>query len=497
MTTNQNSNHNSIAKITSGILALILAACSLSPAENTVTTETQPSLVPNTPTYTATASQTPTVEPTATIETSPTLVPTKSPEQVLAEFKESAEYKQGLQDYLNAMGLEAGNVKVAEKTKVINGKEYRFLVATPDQDKLTPEQKKYMDVFQPVPLFILLQDEHDLRWTNNPRIISKIVEFPLGVLLQPNFRLTTEIIGNHFSIGVVTSSANNILRKTINTEAQNYDLTWPERQVELAKINNQQIRFQTLLHRDRLPEDFRNLTREQAITLLENYFSTIFNYFETKHPGIIEEYVVLSEARPNEPSRDVLARVIGQDYPEIIFKIAALARDQVSPQIKIGYIDTENLLSSDKRSNLNKEILSKIFPFVDFFGVEGHTFSNPNLNVANAVGNLNAYKDLLGKEGYIIIAENDISLKNDTSTLRLFNQATTLSLVLEIAKKADVESFTFWGIGDSTSWLEEPGREKQTLLASPNADPTIFNDQMNPKPAYYTLMIFFYNSLSQ
>jgi len=78
MNTKPISKTNPNAKIISCILALILAGCSLSPAENTATTETQPSLVPNTPTYTATASQTPTAEPTATIEPSPTLVPTKS-----------------------------------------------------------------------------------------------------------------------------------------------------------------------------------------------------------------------------------------------------------------------------------------------------------------------------------------------------------------------------------------------------------------------------------
>jgi hypothetical protein len=155
MNTKPISKTNPNAKIISCILALILAGCSLSPAENTATTETQPSLVPNTPTYTATASQTPTADPTATIEPSPTLVPTKSPEQVLAEFKESAEYKQGLQDYLDAMGLEEEQVVVTLETKTINEVEYQFVVVSPDFSKLNDDQKNNGLRYESCPLFIL------------------------------------------------------------------------------------------------------------------------------------------------------------------------------------------------------------------------------------------------------------------------------------------------------------------------------------------------------
>jgi hypothetical protein len=154
MNTKPISKTNPNAKIISCILALILAGCSLSPAENTATTETQTSLVPNTPTYTATASQTPTAEPTATIEPSPTLVPTKSPEQVLAEFKESAEYKQGLQDYLNVMVLEEEQVVVTLETKTINEVEYQFVVVSPDFSKLNDDQKNNGLRYESCPLLI-------------------------------------------------------------------------------------------------------------------------------------------------------------------------------------------------------------------------------------------------------------------------------------------------------------------------------------------------------
>jgi len=70
------------------------------------------------------------------------------------EFTLSEEYQEGLQDYLDAMKLEAGNVEITEETRVINEQEYRFLIAVPDINKLTDLQNKYQDVFSSTKLFM-------------------------------------------------------------------------------------------------------------------------------------------------------------------------------------------------------------------------------------------------------------------------------------------------------------------------------------------------------
>lgn len=44
----------------------------------------------------------------------------------------------------------------------------------------------------------------------------------------------------------------------------------------------------------------------------------------------------------------------------------------------------------------------------------------------------------------------------------------------------NVEKITFFTIGDNFSWLNQ--------VAGPGSDGTLFNDQLEPKPAYYAVM---------
>jgi len=164
MNTNQNLTTNLITKVVSLLLSLNLTACSLASVTKTTISETQPTLAPNTPTFTATASQTPTNEPTATIEPSPTVEPTKSPEQLLLEFKESAEYKQGLQDYLNAMNITENQITISEEIKLISGEEHQLLVVTCEYCGSDTEQSRFIGT-NDIPLFILDQNsQEELTW---------------------------------------------------------------------------------------------------------------------------------------------------------------------------------------------------------------------------------------------------------------------------------------------------------------------------------------------
>jgi GH35 family endo-1,4-beta-xylanase len=65
-------------------------------------------------------------------------------------------------------------------------------------------------------------------------------------------------------------------------------------------------------------------------------------------------------------------------------------------------------------------------------------------------------------------------------------QASILENIFEAAMESGVcRDFYFWeGLGDKNNWLE---RMEMSGVSSSNADPTIFSDDLRPKPSYYSL----------
>jgi endo-1,4-beta-xylanase len=497
MTTNQNSNHNSIAKITSGILALILAACSLSPAENTVTTETQPSLVPNTPTYTATVSQTPTVEPTATIETSPTLVPTKSPEQVLAEFIESAEYKQGLDDYLNAMRLEKENVAITEELKVINGQEYRFLVATPHKKGLSNEQQNHLNLYESISLFLFKENN----WEKiGFRDLSEILDVIFGNLIlgrQMNSSTYFEIMKHDFGASLV-----------------DWHLQW----VRTQPINNGEIQLNDasplFSYINKLEKDTgKNYIKIGQHLIWENPYFLPTYIFDINGDKLLEEIIyhtknlvlnagdsvdvwtVVNEAETWHENKgkgyDQFFDRLGESYIVEAFKVA----HRTDPDKVLLYSDFANETLSGDKYWQTKRVLELVQREQVPISIGLHM----RIDVKNPPTKdqlKSAFKDY-GVDIYMTELTLDLSRIPSSDTSRFLKQAevarTITEAVIEYNNEAKMNGYPntvkvigFFGIGDSINFLEED---------SEDADCTIFDDNFKPKPAYYGILETLYRLL--
>lgn len=232
-----------------------------------------------------------------------------------------------------------------------------------------------------------------------------------------------------------------------------------------------------------MPQGLETFSKEEFINFLEKYFTGVFSHFGKKFPGTVVEYNILGESRPNEPNRDLYASKFGHKYPSLIFETAYKIKNQISPNIRIGYIDTNNLLLTSSATSVNKNlILPQINEFIDYYGIEAHLnlnsdrLNNPK-DLENAVNNLNDYRRITGKP--VLITENDIKNKND------IEQAYSLYLLLQACDKTSVESLTFWGIGDNNSWL---GNE---------AEATPFDSNFNPKLAWYILGKFLLEKASK
>jgi GH35 family endo-1,4-beta-xylanase len=84
----------------------------------------------------------------------------------------------------------------------------------------------------------------------------------------------------------------------------------------------------------------------------------------------------------------------------------------------------------------------------------------------------------------IYVTEIDVDLTGvpGTQKERFDLQAKLYSEALEACLESGVcDSFSFWDIGDHTSWLVVYGNK-------PNADATIFDKNFKPKPAYFALL---------
>jgi endo-1,4-beta-xylanase len=451
MTTNKKSNRNSIAKITSGILALILAACSLSPAENTVTTETQPSLVPNTPTYMATTSQTPTVEPTATIEPSRTLVPTKSPEQVLAEFKESAEYKQGLQDYLNAMGLEAEAVTIQMVQKEINGQQIDFLEVEPNQDKLTPLQQKYRAIYNKL---LLARKGESNNWElTNLRLFSEILDYELGSQLEWNIFSDSNLKELFFDQTNSVTIDYGVYWNNVHPKQGTYDFSIMDKQIEEVKkqgIDN--IRGHALVfanaawaNPDWLTKG--SISREELKQILIDHITNVVSY--GKEQGIKEWVVVNEPYLQGYRENDFFYKELGYEYIEIAFQAARNA----DPNAILIYNDTDNHSSTGLTTNLTLKITEslKAKGLVDAVGVQGHL--GDWVKVPN---NSDVTKTLKNYSLPIIVTEFDFNITgvNKPRDEKYLYQAQVFrDFFQSVFATGKLQSFMFWGIDDKNSWI--------------------------------------------
>ena len=87
----------------------------------------------------------------------------------------------------------------------------------------------------------------------------------------------------------------------------------------------------------------------------------------------------------------------------------------------------------------------------------------------------------------VYVTELDVNLKDvaGTEEERYDTQARVYREVIEACVESEVcKSITFWDIGDRYAWGEWPNESAQT---APGADMTLYDDNLDPKPAYYAV----------
>ncbi|MDR1030614.1 MAG: endo-1,4-beta-xylanase [Treponema sp.] len=225
------------------------------------------------------------------------------------------------------------------------------------------------------------------------------------------------------------------------------------------------------------------VSRDEAVANLTIHAKTVVEHFK----GKVVSWDVLNEAvvdnPPNAEDWKVSLRqspwltAIGADYVEIVFKAAR----EADPAVKLYYNDY-NLDNSNKATavyNMVKDINERNpdvngRPLIDGIGMQGHY--NAHTNPGSVEDSLQRFISL-GVE--VSITELDVQCGEGgkQTDAQMTAQGLTYAALFNVFKKyaEHIGRVTMWGIDDSSSWRKE-------------ACPTMFNDALNPKPAFFAAL---------
>jgi len=226
-----------------------------------------------------------------------------------------------------------------------------------------------------------------------------------------------------------------------------------------------------------------NLTKDQLIDIMTNHITQVVSHFK----GKVRQWSVVNEYNPTVPnSKDGFFRIIGQDYVEIAF----VAARKADPAARL-YL---NVVNNETRASWNyqqtKPIVDKLKAkeLIDAVGFQMHIDGAKPPDTQELIETMKAY----GVP--VILSSIDINMKDvpGADEVRFNIQKQILKTVVEAAFQSGVcKDIYFWdGYGDRYSWFERN-------LGILNADPTIFYDDLTPKPAYFAVRKVLLEKLAQ
>jgi len=309
-----------------------------------------------------------------------------------------------------------------------------------------------------------------------------------GIQTRHISRYIKKLIGQEFSIAVIDWG---LYWPEVEFAQSQFNFSNSDNQVSLAQKQNMVIRGHSLVFptssygiADWVVKG--NFTRDQLVEILRNHISRLVSHYQ----GKVKEWIVVNEPyiSPYRPN-DVFYKTLGANYIEIAFQAA---RETDLSAILI-YNDTENHTSAGITTHLTRKNLQLIASkgLVDGVGLQMHLDGARPPSKSDVVATMKSY------DMPVYITEMDVNMQDVAGTQddRHRIQATIYREMLEACLESAVcKSITFWGIGDKYSWGEWP---KDAPHVSPNADMTLFDDYLKPKPAYYALYEVFSQYVAQ
>jgi GH35 family endo-1,4-beta-xylanase len=464
------------ASITISITVILLAACTATP------TTTPAPIATSLPT--ATALPTSTSTPTITTVPTATATATATPRPTIEGLKGVPYPDKQLLDnmispYAKALGLDAGKVQISYKQ--LKDPQGNVLALAVSQDG--------------TPLLIAAQDQKSGEWGWR-KISLKDSGFNVGSLLVIYMYNRNKNVYDEFNFVYVNydlewANVEPKIGEHIFTPQKDNGHTNSELFVDFASSKGMTIMGGSLIYRANYPDWLNSgkFSRDQLIGFVTNHIRTTMEHFK----GRISIWTVVNEFHPASWGRkDVLRDVIGDELLDLSFQTAR----ETDPSAILIYNDNSNDAPSDdyNRGNIpnTMRIINRLRDknLIDGLGVQMHLDGTKPPSKQAVIDTLRGYRIP------IYVTEFDVNMKDVRGTDAQKNtiQAKIYQDMIEAAVESGVvKAFNLYGVGDQYSWLE---RQSNSGLAeySPNAHPTAFDDNLQPKAAYYGLLRALFNS---
>jgi endo-1,4-beta-xylanase len=264
---------------------------------------------------------------------------------------------------------------------------------------------------------------------------------------------------------------------------------------KLRELGIRTIRAHPLIYPTYVPDwlirEFRqgNLTEEGLAVYMRRHIESVVSLITPLTQDVNREWIVVNEPYrgPGGVPPDIFLEVMGERYIVLAFEWMR----ELDPSSTLILNDTFNHVSQGYNSIWSypeggntaqtKKLAAKLkdLGLVDRIGVEMH------LDGANPPDRNDLTATLRSYDLPVSVTEFDVDIRNvpGTQEERLVEQADIYANVLDACMQSGVcTSFNIWEFGDKYSWLENP-----QYRGSPDADPTLFDDDLKPKPAYFAL----------
>lgn len=334
------------------------------------------------------------------------------------------------------------------------------------------------------------------RWQDDFRIGTAVSSFQLkgkfSETVIKNFSSVT--CENEMKAEAILDRKASIEAGNPNRAALHFDAA--DRVMTFAMENGIKVRAHNLIWHSQTPRWFFTegysdqsdavlVDRKTMIARMENYIKDEMEHFNTKFPGVIYAWDVVNEAIETGNGEENSYRmnslwyeVIGPDYIELAF---TFARKYAAPEQKLFYNDYSETDSIKKASILKLLYRLKAKGVIDGMGMQMH-IGPDSPNLTDMVDAIRLYSEA----GMTIhLTEMDVTSEDPTAYGQMLLAARYRSVInmckyLKDKNGYDIESITFWGVSDASTWLTDSSRTCYPLL---------FDAKLNPKPAFFGALL--------